>query len=203
MMVGLVFSRFLRIIAILLGATLVAFLLMHAIPGNPWSNYASQQTILPYLYDNKALENKITFRFGLDLPLWRQYTRYVVGDFDPEGRFVCGAICGDLGPSIQQQGRPVQDILFKGSAGRGFWQSEFGYSVRLVFFSALVAVGLGIPLGMLSASKPRSKSARALTFGLAILTSIPNFVLGLLAILIFALWLKLITVLPDWDNWTH
>ncbi len=67
----------------------------------------------------------------------------------------------------------------------------------------MIAGGLGILLGLLSARKPRSKQSRGISFGLAELKSVPNFILGLLAIIVLASWLKLIKVVPDWDNWTH
>jgi ABC-type dipeptide/oligopeptide/nickel transport system permease component len=197
------FWRALRILAILLAATLIPFLLMHAIPGNPWSSYSTQQRMLPNFSSDKALEREITHRFGLDLPLWRQYTRYIIGDFDQNGGFFCGAVCGNLGPSIQQHGRAVQDILFKPPKGMSFWRSQFGYSIRLVLCGLVIAVVFGISLGTLSARKPRSNLSRAISFGLAALMSIPNFVLGLLAIIVFASWLKVIKVLPDWNNWAH
>jgi oligopeptide transport system permease protein len=176
---------------------------MHAIPGNPWSNYSTQQKMLPNFSFDKAFEREITRRFGLDLPLWRQYIRYIIGDFDQKGGFFCGAVCGNLGPSIQQRGRTVQDILFKPPKEMSFWRSQFGYSVRLVLLGLVIAAVFGVFLGALSARKPRSHLSRAISFGLAALMSIPNFVLGLLAIIVLASWLKVIKVLPDWNNWTH
>jgi ABC-type dipeptide/oligopeptide/nickel transport system permease component len=59
---------------------------------------------------------------------------------------------------------------------------------------------VGIPLGILSAAKPKSALSRSISVGLATLISIPNFVLGLLAIIVLASWLKVIKVLPDWEN---
>jgi oligopeptide transport system permease protein len=149
------------------------------------------------------LEQRLDRHFGLDLPLWRQYTRYLIGDVEKDGSFYCGVICGNLGPSIQQRGRSVQDILFAPPEGQTFWQSRFGYSIRLVLLGSLIAAGLGIPLGIWSARRPYSASSRALSVGLAALVSIPNFVLGLLAIVVLASWLKLIDVLPDWDKPSH
>jgi ABC-type dipeptide/oligopeptide/nickel transport system permease component len=75
---------------------------------------------------------------------------------------------------------------------------------RLVLFGSLIAVGLGIPLGILSATRPKSGLSRSISVGLAALISIPNFVLGLLVIIVFASWLRIIKVLPDWEipsNW--
>jgi len=148
------------------------------------------------------LQRELYRRFGLDLPLWRQFIRYIIGDWQ-DGRFFCGAVCGNLGPSIQQRGRSVQDVLFAPPEGKTFWESRFGYSIRLVMLGSLIAVGLGIPLGMWSATKPHSAPSRAISVGLAALVSIPNFVLGLLTIIVLAAWLKLMNVLPDWDYASH
>jgi ABC-type dipeptide/oligopeptide/nickel transport system permease component len=191
----------LRVIMILAGATLIAFLLMHAVPGNPWSNYSSSPRMILGLGDiDASVQRALNRHFGLDLPLWHQFTRYLIGDFDQQGGFICGAVCGNLGPSISQRGRSVQDILFAPPEGRTFLQSRFGYSIRLVLFASLIAVGVGIPLGVLSVMKPNSWISRFISVGLAALVSVPNFVFGLLTIIILASWLHLIQVLPDWNQ---
>lgn len=196
------FNKLARLIIVLLGAILIVFLLVHAIPGNPWSNYSSSPRMLLNLSMDKSVQETLNQRFGLNLPLWRQYTRYVIGDFEKDGRFVCGLICGNLGPSIQQRGRSVNDILFGQPEGKGPWDSRFGNSLRMVLLGALIAVGLGVPLGILSAVRPRSKASRAISVGLAVLISIPNFVLGLLTVIILASWLHITKVLPDWSQWS-
>jgi oligopeptide transport system permease protein len=199
-MLRFLLTRFVRAIIILLGVTLITFLLMHAIPGNPWSNYSSNPRMMLNLGGDEFLRRELAHRFGLDLPLWRQFIRYTIGDVDEDGRFFCGAVCGNLGPSIQQRGRTVVEVLFAPPEGKTFRESRFGYSIRLVLFASLIATGLGIPLGILSAIKPTSMFGRTISVGLAALVSIPNFVLGLLAIIVLASWLKLITVLPHWDK---
>lgn len=197
-------TRLMRVITVLLGVTLITFLLMHAVPGNPWSaDYSNSPRMMLQLDIDKTTQRQLNHHFGLDLPLWRQYTRYIVGDVEEDGSFFCGVICGNLGPSIRQRGRTVQDVLFAPPEGRTFWQSRFGYSLRLVLFASLIAVGLGIPLGILTARAPNSRLSRAISVGLAALISIPNFVLGLLAIIVLASWLKIINVLPDWDIPSH
>ncbi len=202
-MFGFLFRKLLRVIVVLVGVMLITFLLMHAIPGNPWSNYENSPRALSGLTIDKATQRQLERRFGLDLPLWRQFVRYVIGDFDRDGSFFCGAICGNLGPSMQQRGRSVQDALFSAPEGKTFRESRFGYSIRLVLLGSLIAVGLGIPLGILSAPKPNSALSRGISVGLAALISIPNFVLGLLAIIVLASWLKITRVLPDWDIPSH
>ncbi len=52
------FSKFLRVITVLLGVTLITFLLMHAIPGNPWSNYSSSPRMLLGLSIDKSMQRR-------------------------------------------------------------------------------------------------------------------------------------------------
>jgi oligopeptide transport system permease protein len=191
--------KLLHVVVVLVGVILITFLLMHAVPGNPWSNYSTAQRIQLGLASDKPIRSALEHRFGFDLPLWRQFTRYVIGDFDDDGTFFCGAICGNLGPSIQQQGRSVSDILFGAPEGKTALESRFGYSIRLVLLGSLIAVGIGIPLGIVGATQPKGTSS-SLSVGLAALISIPNFVWGLLTIIVFASWLKVMKVLPDWES---
>jgi oligopeptide transport system permease protein len=200
-MLPFLLTRFLRVVMVLVGVALIMFLLMHAIPGNPWSSdYSSSPRAMVGLNMDKSTQRELDRRFGLDLPLWRQFTRYAIGDFDEDGSFFCGAVCGNLGPSIQQRGRSVSDILFGPPEGKTFLQSRFGYSIRLILFASLIAVGLGIPLGLLSGMRPYSALSQMTSVGLAALISVPNFVLGLLAMIVLASWLSIIKVLPDWDS---
>lgn len=198
-MLPFLFRKFLRGIAVLFGAALITFLLMHAIPGDPWRNYAgSVPAMMGFDIDNST-QRQLATHFGLDLPLWRQFTRYIIGDVGADGSFFCGALCGNLGPSIHQRGRSVQQVLFEPPKGKTFWESRFGYSIRLVLLGSAIAVGLGIPLGVLSAARPKSAMSRVITVGLAALISIPSFVLGLLAMLVLASWLHIMKILPDWS----
>ncbi len=200
-MARLLLRKILRVITVLIGVVLITFLLMHAIPGNPWSNYSTNQRAMMNLgLGDPALPNELARRFGLDQPLWRQFTRYLIGDFDEEGSFFCGAVCGNLGPSIAQRGRTVTQVLFDPPEGKTFWESRFGYSMRLILLAAGFAVGLGMPLGLLMATARQSVWRRAISVDLAAMISIPNFVLGLLAIIVLASWLGITKVLPNWNN---
>ncbi len=190
-------------IIIVIGAMLIMMVLMHAIPGSPWSNYSTNVKALTNFNIDTALQNQLEQRYGLNLPLWRQFARYMFVDVEPDGSILCGAICGNLGPSIQQHGVRVEAIIFGAPVGATFWQSRFGYSLRLVFFAVLIVLGLGIPLGAFSALRPRSRLTRAISVFLAALISLPNFVIGLLAIIVIATWLHWTPVLLDWNNPWH
>lgn len=203
-MLQFLLRKTLRVTMVLVGVTLFAFLLMHAIPGNPWDNFTGRQRMMSEFGSDRIVQQMLNQRFGLDLPLWRQFTRYLIADVDAENGLVCGVICGNLGPSITQRGRGVVDILFAPPLGGTFLEGRFGYSLRLVLLSALIAVGVGIPLGVLSVTRPNSWVSRFISVGLAALVSVPNFVFGLLTIIILASWLKLINVIQDWNqpaNW--
>lgn len=199
-MLRFLLGKFLGVLTVLFSVALITFLLLHAIPGNPWSNYAFSPRMGVNTPVDAWVQRELNRYFGLDLPLWRQFTRYILGDFDENGQFTCGAVCGNLGPTTRQRGRSVQEVLFSPPEGKTFWESRFGYSLRLVALASLIVIGLGIPLGMLGAARPKSLVGRSISVGLAALISIPNFVLGLLAIVVLASWLKWIKVLLDWEN---
>jgi oligopeptide transport system permease protein len=183
--------RLFWMIPVLFAISLVTFLLMHAAPGGPWDRDPNRRQL------DAATTAKLNEQFGLDKPMWRQYVSYVIGDFDgPEGEFVCGAICGNLGLSYRQRGRTVQDILFVAPQGKPFWESRFAYSVRLGLMALGIAVAIGIPAGILAALRQNTwidyVSAFVATMGI----SIPNFVIGIYLIIIFAVTLHLINVVP-------
>lgn len=195
----LVLLRFLRGLVTLLGGVVIVFVLMHLIPGNPWNNFTDSVRILPGMASDPSFADEMNRRFRYDLPLWQQFTNYLIGSFEERG-FQCGAICGNLGPSTAQRGRMVQDVLFKPPEGKSFWFSQFGNSLRLVLLASVMAFGLGILLGLWMGLRPEQWTSRWMLVGITALTSIPYFILGLLAILIFALGLRIISVVPNWET---
>ena len=133
---------------------------------------------------------------GLDRPLAVQYARFV-------GRLARG----DLGESYYA-GRPVAAILAERAPA----------TAELALVAMLIAVGLGVPLGMIAGARPRGWFSRAVMGGSLFGISVPTFWLGLLLIMIFAVllgWLptdgrgRTVTVLgTQWslltaDGWHH
>src|SRR5512133_2936026 len=173
-MIQRIVRKLLRVLVIILGVLIVTFVLIYAVPGNPLNNFSNAtRGLANYSVDQTTMRN-FNQRFGLDQPAWRQFTRYLIGDFyGDNGAFVCGVICGNLGPSVSQGGRSVESILFSPPPGKSFWFSQFGYSIRLVFLGSLIAVGLGVPLGILGARKHAKASGRFLDVILAAAVSIP------------------------------
>jgi oligopeptide transport system permease protein len=193
-MAGLIIRRLLWAIPVLFVISVITFGLMKAAPGGPWDRDAESKEASPQV--KKLLE----LQYGLNKPLWRQWTAYNIGDFDETGAFKCGAVCGNLGPSFRQRGRMVQDILFKPFQPEGtFLDSKFGYSLRLGLFAMLLALVIGIPAGVISALRQNSWLDYAITFVTNIGISVPSFVAGFFAILIFAVALGLVSVRqPSW-----
>ncbi len=199
-MLNFLLQRLARVILILVSVELMVFLLVHEVPGNPWDTPQNQLRAMRNLYPS---ENTLAFRskyYGLDLPLWRQFTRYVIGDIHDDGTYICGVVCGNLGLSTRQAGRSVQDILFRPSNVEAPWNSRFGYTTRLIAYSFGIVSLLGIPLGVFSAFHAKSRFDEIISTIFTTAASIPIFVLGLLGILIFASGLKWINVLPDWSK---
>jgi len=187
--------RLLWMIPVLFTITLVTFLFMHAAPGGPWDRDPGRRQVDP------ATQEMLNRKYGLDKPIWRQYIAYIIGDFDADGKFVCGAVCGNLGPSYRQRGRTVQDILFSVPEGQPIWDSRMGYSARLGILSLTLAIIVGIPAGIISALRQNTwidyLSAVIANIGV----SVPNFVMGIFLIIIFAVMLHVVKVVPkSWSS---
>lgn len=182
-------------IPVLVVVTAITFFLMHAAPGGPWDRDLSSRQV------DENTQRLLNEYYGLDKPLWRQYVAYVIGDFNKEGNFQCGLICGNLGPSYRVRGRNVEDILFEPPEGRPFWYSRAGYSFRLGVLALSIAIFVGVPTGVIAALKQNTlidySSLLIATIGI----SVPSFVMAIFLIIIFASWLHLIPVVPkSWDT---
>jgi oligopeptide transport system permease protein len=187
--------RLFWLIPVLVTVALVTFIIMRNAPGGPWDTDAERRQV-----DETTLKSLEAY-YGLDKPMWRQFMAYVVGDVNSQThKFVCGLVCGNLGPSYRQRGRTVQDILFSPPADKSFWDSRFGYSMRLGLFALAFAVVVGIPIGVLSALKQNTFWDYAGMFFTTIGVSMPNFVMGILLIIIFASWLHWVNIIAA--TWT-
>jgi oligopeptide transport system permease protein len=195
-MLQLIVRRLIWIIPVLFVVALATFLLMHLVPGTPW-DMGGPRALSGYSYTpDRATLAEWDRRYGLDKPLWRQFMAYLVGDV-ADGRFECGVVCGNLGPSFRQHGRSVQEVLFEPPEGMGFWQSRFGYSARLGLLALLFAVGVGLPVGIIAALRHGGWVDYLITTVTAIGTSVPNFVIGLLLIVLLASTLHWISIVPS------
>jgi ABC-type dipeptide/oligopeptide/nickel transport system permease component len=162
-----IIRRLLWAIPVLFIISIITFSLCHSVPGGPFDR---EKPIRPEIKAN--LEK----RFGLDQPLWKQFTDYMGFTPNPTGTF-SGVIEGDFGPSYKMRDRTVNDIIAQ----------HLPVSATLGLAAILLAVALGVPLGIVAALKQNS-GWDYLSMGIAIFgVSVPAIVLGPLFIIIFAL----------------
>ncbi len=107
-------------------------------------------------------------KLGFNDPVWMQY-----------GRFVGDALRGDFGESLRQQ-RPATEVVLE----------KLPATLELGFTAIIISVLVGIPLGMLSATRRGSVWDKIGTFLAVIGQAVPGFWLGLLLILLFSVWLQ-------------
>jgi peptide/nickel transport system permease protein len=109
-------------------------------------------------------------RLGLDRPLWVQFAI-----------FVKSALTGNLGLSFVH-GVPAIDLIL----------SRMPATLELAFVALVISVGIGIPAGLIAGVTPRSLLGRGIMTGSILGFSVPNFWLGLMLILLFAVQLKVL-----------
>lgn len=153
--------RILLTIPVLIGIVFIVFVLARVIPGDPCRAALGERA-------TAAICNAFNERYGLNEPIPVQFVTYLQD-----------LLQGDLGTSIRF-GRPVADLLIE----------RLPLTVELGMYALLIAIALGIPLGLLSAIK-RNSIIDVLTMLVANLgVSIPVFVLGLLLQFLFAVLLR-------------
>jgi len=101
---------------------------------------------------------------GLDKPIHEQYVS-----------FVSGAFTGNLGNSFVYA-RPALEVIFE----------RMPATLELAFLAMVIAVSLGIPLGLYAGLRPHSAGAKAIMAGSILGFSLPTFWVGLILILVFA-----------------
>jgi len=156
-MLGYILHRVFMLVPVLFGVTLVAFFLLHLVPGDPAEILAGQEA-------TKEDVDRIRVEYGLDKPLAVQYVRFVVS-----------AAQGDLGISIQSR-HPVRELLFQ----------RLTFTLQLSLVSILVASAIGLLAGIISSTRQYSIFDTASMLGALFGISMPIFWLGLLLILVFA-----------------
>jgi len=158
-------TRLLYALPVLWLVVSAVFLLIHLVPGDP---------ILQMLGEGAPATDVAATRhaYGLDLPLGQQYLHYWKG-----------VLHGDLGPSIR----------FNQSVSRLIAQ-RYPFTLQLTIAALLVAIAISIPAGVRSAERRGRWDDKLLSvvslFGL----SFPNFALGPILILFFAIKLRLLPV---------
>ncbi len=153
-----IFKRILMMIPVVIGVSLLVFMVLKMTPGDPARVVAGSEA-------DEATVAQIREELGLNKPVLQQYVDYMAG-----------MLHGDMGNSYTT-GKPVfSEIL-----------SRMPTTFTLAFAGVLVAVLIGIPLGIISATKQYSILDNISTLLALTGVAMPNFWLGLMLILVFAL----------------
>ncbi len=156
-------KRLIMLIPVLLGVSFIVFSIMYMTPGDP------AQIILGQNASEEALV-ELREEMGLNDSFIVQFIR-----------FVSGAVRGDFGRSYQSNRVVFAEIL-----------SRFPATLKLAGLGILVSVLIGIPVGIISATKQYSIFDNA-SMVLALLgASMPCFWAGLMLILVFSVWLGIL-----------
>ena len=169
-----ILRRLLWLPVILIIVSFVTFVLARYGPGDP------VQVMMGTKY-NEAAAERIRERLGLNDPIVVQY-----------GRYLRNVTRGDFGESFKFRGRTVSELL-----GAKMW-----VSFQLNIAALILAVGLGVPIGLFAASRQGTLldplAVSATLFG----QSVPVFLTAPGLLLIFALWLDLLPT-HGWKGFFH
>lgn len=149
-------ERILQTLLVLLVISLLAFLLVATL-GDPLGLLLPPDASL-------AERAELTARLGLDQPLPVRFLS-----------FLTGLLQGDFGLSYRTQEEVSAMIA-----------SRLPATLELAFVSLLITIGVGIPLGILCGTRPRSMLARGVMVGSLVGITLPNFVLGIALIAVFS-----------------
>jgi oligopeptide transport system permease protein len=156
-MLRFIVRRLLQVIPVLFVIITATFFMVRFVPGGP---FTVEKAIPPEILKN------LEAHYGLDQPLWRQYLSYL------------GKIAhGDLGPSFKYSNRTVNEII----------ADKLPVSLELGSLALLVALLVGLPLGVLAAVRRNSWLDYVASSVGMLGISIPTFVLGPLLVLFFAI----------------
>ena len=154
-----VIRRVLQSVVVVLVMSLVVFVGVHLV-GDPVHILISDEM-------TQAEIDAFIHKLGLDRPVYEQYFH-----------FLANAVRGDLGNSFVF-GEPALKLILQ----------RMPATLELAFAAFILAVTIGIPLGMYAGLKPESPASRAIMAGSILGFSLPTFWVGLMLIMVFAVML--------------
>ena len=159
-MLAFVLRRLFQALIVMLTVAFIAFMLFQFV-GDQVTNLLGQDA---------TPEQRLQLRadLGLDQPFVVQF-----------GHFIGNAVQGEFGISLRQ-GRKVSSLIAE----------RFPATLELAAVAALIGLALGIPLGVFAALRRGSFLSQAVMTGSLLGVSLPNFLIGILLILVFAVLLK-------------
>jgi peptide/nickel transport system permease protein len=149
-----ILRRILMLIPLLLGLSLVMFLLLRLAPGDPASAMMSPQAA-----NNPDFVEQTRRNLGLDEPIWMQYLIWLRN-----------LVTGDLGTAYGFNNKPVLTLIGE----------RAGATLQLQGAALFIAVAIAIPVGIISATKQYSWWDHSVTVTSFVGLALPNFWLALL-----------------------
>lgn len=156
--------RMLQVIPTVILIVSIAFFMVRFLPGNP------VQVMLGYGPRSEAVVNHLKALYGLNRPLWRQYLDFLVQYAQL-----------DFGVSIIRSGREVRTMI----------AARLPHTLVLAFAGTSLAVILGVPAGIVSAVYRDTAVDDGVMVTALLGVSTPSFWIGLMLILVFAVWIPL------------
>jgi oligopeptide transport system permease protein len=153
--------------------SLLAFLLVRAAPGGPFDRERKPAS--------PEIERRLQAKYHLDEPMWRQYLRFL-GDLAH----------GDFGVSLKYRSHTVNQIILQ----------ALPVSACLGTLAFGLAMGVGLPLGYLTAVRRGHPEDYAGSLGAVLMVCIPSFVVGPLLVMLFAIKWRLVPV-ALWGSFRH
>ena len=154
--------RLIQVIPLLFGITLLVFLLVNAVPGNPVSDLAFQPGVRPE--DVEAIKRSL----GLDQPLYKRYFLWVGN-----------VVQGDFGNNMITHRPVINDI-----------RERLPNTLKLTVAAFILAILFAVPVGVYAAVRRNTWFDNLATFGAVAGVAIPRFWFALMMILIFAVTLR-------------
>ncbi len=136
----------------------VTFFVMHSVPGGP---FMGEKAI------SEAAQKALEAKYGLDKPLFVQYTTYLK---DIVTKF-------DFGPSLKQRGRTVAAVIGDGMKT----------SAKLGIIAAVIALAIGVVLGSFAALHRNSIIDRIIMVLTTAFVSMPSFIMGSFLLILFSI----------------
>jgi oligopeptide transport system permease protein len=165
--------RLLLVVPTLFVVATLAFVLLRLLPGGPFD----AERAVP-----AEVQKALDAQYHLDEPVLRQYGRWL-GDL---------VLRGDLGPSFRYPNRSVGEIV----------RLSLPVSAALGSLALVFALAVGVPLGVLGATRKGSAVDRLAMAGSILGISVPRFVLAPLLVMVFSLRLYLLPA-ARWGSWQH
>lgn len=172
-MIWFIVKRLMQTIPVIIGVTIVVFVIMQLVPGDPAVLLAGEGATIETI---EALRKQL----GLHQPLYVQY-------FD----YVSNLLRGDMGFSLKNNQPVLQEIM-----------TRLPITLELAIFSTLITIVLGMLAGIISAIRPYSILDTVVMVIALLGISLPSFWFGLMLMYSFSVKLQIFPV-AGWDSMLH